>query len=81
MKFVVHRYLSLLNTTLGGGDGILHNWYLFLRRHFDISSGLLFSSPLGLALIITDFSVKQSANLPEPLLQGGDLATMHQTTL
>ena len=36
--------------------------------HFDISSVFLFSSPFGLALTITDFSVKQSAQLPEPLL-------------
>ena len=63
MKFVMHRYLILR-----WGDGILHNRYLFLLRHFDISSVLLFSSPFGLALPITDFSVKQSAHLPEPLL-------------
>ena len=63
MKFVMHRYLILRWV-----DGILHNRYLFLRRHCDISSVLLFNSPFGLAPTITGFSVKQSAHLPEPLL-------------
>ena len=52
--------------------------YLFLRRHFEINSVLLFNKFLWSALTVTYFSVKHRSHLLDPNLEA-QAATLHFT--
>ena len=60
---LIYRYYKFINSYL-----LFFKMYLFLWRHLEINSVVLFSKFLWLALAITYFSVKHRSHLLDPHL-------------